>query len=78
MLSYDVITSRKQLSLTFNFHKSNYSYLEKQNKGNRDMDDTKWNDIDKSSRELVKAFFIAVKADKIEDSHGNCSYDLKV
>ena len=42
------------------------------------MDDTKWNDIDKSSRELVKAFFRAVKADKIEDSHGNCSYDLKV
>ena len=42
------------------------------------MDDTRWNDIDKSSRELVKAFFRAVKADNIEDSHGNCSYDLKV
>ena len=42
------------------------------------MNDTKWNDIDKSSRELVKAFCRAVKADKIEDSHGNCSYDLKV
>ena len=42
------------------------------------MNDTKWNDIDKSSRELVKAFFRAVKADNIEDSHGKCSYDLKV
>ena len=26
----------------------------------------------------MKAFFRAVKADNIEDSHGNCSYDLKV
>ena len=42
------------------------------------MDDTKWNDIDKSSRQLVKAFFRAVNADNVEDSHGNCSYDLKV
>ena len=42
------------------------------------MDDTKWNEIDKSSRELLKQFFKAVNADKIEDSHGNCSYDLKV
>lgn len=42
------------------------------------MNEKKWNDIDKSSRELLKQFFKAVKADKIEDSHGNCSYDLKV
>ena len=42
------------------------------------MNENKWNDIDKSSRQLVKAFFRAVNADNVEDSHGNCSYDLKV
>lgn len=42
------------------------------------MNENKWNDVDRSSRDLVKAFFRAVKADKIEDSRGNCSYDLKV
>ena len=26
----------------------------------------------------MKAFFRAVNADNVEDSHGNCSYDLKV
>ena len=26
----------------------------------------------------MKAFFRAVKADNVEDSHGKCSYDLKV
>ena len=42
------------------------------------MNEKKWNDVDRSSRDLVKAFFWAVKADNIEDSRGNCSYDLKV
>ena len=42
------------------------------------MNEKKWNDVDRSSRQLLKAFFRAVKADKIEDSRGNCSYDLKV
>ena len=64
--------------LTFKFNKSNYSYLEETNKGSKDMNENKWNDIDNSSRELVKAFFRAVNADNIEDSRGNCSYDLKV
>ena len=41
------------------------------------MNDTKWNDIDKSSRQLFILYLKAIKATDIEESHGNCSYDIK-
>ena len=41
------------------------------------MNDTKWNEIDKSSRQLFILYLKAIKATDIEESHGNCSYDIK-
>ena len=41
------------------------------------MNDTKWNDIDKSSRQLFILYLKSIKATDIEESHGNCSYDIK-
>lgn len=41
------------------------------------MTEQDWDNIDKSSRELVKSFLKTIGAESIEDSHGNCSYDLK-
>ena len=41
------------------------------------MNEQKWNEIDKSSRELFIQYLKAIKATDIEESHGNCSYDVK-
>ena len=41
------------------------------------MNDKKWNEIDKSSRQLFILYLKAIKATDIEESHGNCSYDIK-
>ena len=41
------------------------------------MNEKKWNEIDKSSRQLFILYLKAIKATDIEESHGNCSYDIK-
>ena len=41
------------------------------------MNQKKWNEIDKSSRQLFILYLKAIKATDIEESHGNCSYDIK-
>ena len=41
------------------------------------MNEKKWNEIDKSSRELFILYLKAIKATDIEESRGNCSYDIK-
>ena len=41
------------------------------------MNEKKWNDIDRSSRQLFILYLKAIKATDIEESHGNCSYDIK-
>ena len=41
------------------------------------MNEKKWNEIDKSSRQLFILYLKSIKATDIEESHGNCSYDIK-
>ena len=36
-----------------------------------------WEEVDRSSRTLIKKFLEAIGATEIQDSVGNCSYDIK-